>query len=228
MALICFNLDGTLVDPLRAMEHCARRTCEEAGLPAPSRERIAAAVAAGAGELFSGLPGMADPARQGAILERFWDHFAEDGVVRHRIFEGTLLMLARLKHQGHQLYAVTLKPARFARQVLHQFDVLLAFEDVFGGSAQPPWKTKGEVVAQLRERGSLQPGGFLVGDRAEDMTAARANGLVPLGVTYGFGSPAELQSAGEEFLFPSVAALDDWFKEKLKEPETLDSFSRSE
>jgi len=47
-----------------------------------------------------------------------------------------------------------------------------------------------------------------------------------------FGGPhAEviaLQAAGAQVLFPSVTALDDWFKEKLHEPESLDSFSRSE
>ena len=69
----------------------------------------------------------------------------------------------------------------------------------------------------------------MVGDRAEDMAAAKANGLIPLGVTYGFGSAGELQERrGAELLFDSVTALDDWFKEKLHEPEILDSFSRSE
>jgi phosphoglycolate phosphatase len=228
MALICFDLDGTLVDPLRAMQHCARRTCEELALPPLSGDQVAAAVGAGAGELFKDSPGMGDPARLAAALEHYWSHFAQEGIVQHRIYDGTMLMLTRLKHQGHRLYAVTVKPVRYARQVLHHFDLLLAFEDVSGGTAQAPWKTKGEVVAQLREQGSLQPGGFLVGDRADDMAAARANGLVPLGVAYGFGDAAELRAAGAEFLFPTVTALDDWFKEKLHEPETLDSFSRSE
>jgi phosphoglycolate phosphatase len=137
-------------------------------------------------------------------------------------------MLTRLKHQGHQLYLVTGKPARYARQVLHQFDLLLAFEDVFGSELQSPWRSKGEVVAQLRQRGTLQPGGFMVGDQADDMAVARANGLIPVGVTYGFGGSKALQGAGAEYLFDSVTALDDWFKEKLHEPETLDSFSKSE
>jgi phosphoglycolate phosphatase len=120
------------------------------------------------------------------------------------------------------------KPARYARQVLHQFDLLLAFDDVFGGPPKAPWPSKQDVVAGLREQGILQPGGYLVGDRGEDMTVALANGLVPLGVTYGFGGAAELQGAGAATLFPSVTALDDWFKATLDQPESLDSFSRSE
>ncbi len=224
MALICFDLDGTLVDPLRAVHHCVRLTCEGFGLPCPSEDQVAARIDAGAAALFDGL----DPVRLEAVQERYWKHFAEEGIVLHRIHDGILLMLTRLKHQGHQLYLVTGKPVRYARQVLHQFDLLLAFEDVFGSKLQSPWRSKGEVVAQLRQRGTLQPGGFMIGDQADDMAVARANGLIPVGVTYGFGGSKELKAAGAEYLFESVTALDDWFKEKLHEPETLDSFSKSE
>jgi len=225
MALICFDLDGTLVDPLQAMQHCARLACEESGLPCPTAAQVAAAVGASADQLFTGL---ADPARLAEVQKRYWALFAAEGIHRHRIYDGILLMLTRLKHQGHQLYAVTVKPARYARQVLHQFDLLLAFEDVAGSTLDSPWRSKGEIVAQLRERGVLQPGGFLVGDRAEDIAAAAANGLTPLAVTYGFGAAGELRDAGAALLFDSVTALDDWFKEKLHEPEIHDSFSKSE
>ena len=137
-------------------------------------------------------------------------------------------MLARLKRQGHQLHVVTVKPVRFARQVLHHFDLLLAFDDVFGSALNASAPSKGEVVAQMRERGVLAPGGFMIGDRGDDMAVARANGMVPVGVTYGYGKPGELKDAGAQFLFDSVTALDDWFKETLPEPEIHDSFSRSE
>jgi len=228
MALICFDLDGTLADPLRAMHHSVRLTCEEAGLPCPSAEQVADCIGFGAGELFAALPGLADPARLAQVLERYWVHFARDGIVQYRVYDGVLLMLARLKHQGHQLHLVTVKPVRYARQVLHHFDLLLAFDDVFGSPLNASARSKGEVVAQMRERGVLQPGGFMIGDRGDDMAVARANGMVPVGVTYGYGKPGELKEAGAEFLFDSVTALDDWFKERLREPEIHDSFSRSE
>ena len=225
MALICFDLDGTLVDPLRAMHQAFRLTCEEFGLPCPSPDQVASRIGHGAGELFTDL---AEPGRLEAARQRYWELFAEQGIVQHRIYDGVMLMLARLKHQGHRLYVVTVKPVRYARQVLHQFDLLLAFEDVFGCALAAPWRSKSEVFAQLREQGILQPGGFMVGDRADDMAVAREHGLVPLGVTYGFGSHAELKGAGAEVLFDSVTELDDWFKAKLREPEIHDSFSRSE
>jgi phosphoglycolate phosphatase len=228
MALICFDLDGTLVDPIQAMDHCLRQTCEQFGLPLPAPGQVAACVGRPCPELFAGLPGMEDPARLEPVLQRYWSLFHQEGIVQHQVYAGVLLMLARLKHQGHALYAVTVKPVRYARQVLHQFDLLLAFEEVFGGAPEAPLKSKSEVLAELRERGTLLAGGFLVGDRAEDVRAARENGLTALGVTYGYGTPEELRSAGCERLFDSVDALDGWLKQTLQEPEIHDSFARSE
>ena len=225
MALICFDLDGTLADPLLAMQHCARLACEESGLPGPSVDQVTGCIGLGPEGLFAGL---ADPALLAQALASYWAHFAQDGIVKYRVYDGVLLMLARLKRQGHQLHVVTVKPVRYARQVLHHFDLLLSFDDVFGSALNASAPSKGEVVARMRERGVLVPGGFMIGDRGDDMAVARANGMVPVGVTYGYGKPGELKDAGAQFLFDSVTALDDWFKETLRELEIHDSFSRSE
>ena len=225
MGLIFFDLDGTLVDPLRAMEHCAELTYHEFDLLAPTREAIAATVGLGAEALFAGHPEFQKPARRAAALESYWIHFADTGIVKHRIYDGVPLMLTRLKRQGHRLNLVTVLPTRYARQVLHQFDLLLAFDEVFGTMPTEP-RTKREVLAQHQTQGELAGGGFLVGDRGEDMTTARDHGLRALGVTYGFAQAGELQ--GAEALFDSVPALDAWLQRELPDPEVHDAFSRSE
>ena len=228
MALICFDLDGTLVDPLRAITHCAELTFQELGLAAPPREELARHVGFGAGEIFAGHPRFQDPAQLEAALAIYWAHFEDEGVVKHRVYPGIPLVLARLKRQGHRVYAVTVKPTRYARQVLHQFDLLLSFDDVCGTPQKDPWMTKTQVLAQLRLQGTLEPGGFMVGDRADDIQAGKDNALRSLGVTYGFGSAAELRQAGAEALFASAEELDDWFKGVLTDPERHDAFTRSE
>lgn len=228
MGLICFDLDGTLVDPLRAMVHCIQATCQEMDIPNPPRENVSRFIGFGPGELFASLPGLEEPARLDEAIARYWTHFEDSGIAKHRVYEGIPLMLTRLRRQGHNLHLVTVKPTRYARRILHEFDLLLSFDQVFGTAPKDRYKSKSEVLTQLRLQGVVQPGGYLVGDRADDMASGKANGLIPLGVTYGFGTPAELQVAGADRLFDSPVALDEWFKTSLPGSEIHDAFSMSE
>ena len=52
------------------------------------------------------------------------------------------------------------------------------------------------LAHDLPARGIVFPGAPLVGDRREDVRAALANGLRPVGITWGYGDHAELSSAG--------------------------------
>lgn len=228
MGLILFDLDGTLVDPVAAMAQAAELTYHEFGLEPPAPEAIAAAVGLGAQTLFTPHPEFRNAAHLAAALESYWIHFAERGVTTHRVYDGVPLMLARLKRQGHRLYLLTVLPTRYARQVLHHFDLLLAFDDVFGGAPSGAGTTKEALLAQVRAQGVLAQPGLLVGDRGADMAIAREHGLRALGVTYGFAEPGELQAQGAEVLFDSVAALDAWLARELPDQERLDAFSRSE
>jgi phosphoglycolate phosphatase len=210
------------------MAHAAELTYHEFDLAPPSREAVAASVGLGAGALFAGHPDFQNPARLAAALESYWIHFADTAIVKHRLYDGVPLMLARLKRQGHRIYLVTVLPTRYAKRVLHQFDLLLAFDEVFGSTPADPDCAKGDLLAHLHAQGVLAQAGFLVGDRAADLLTAREHGLRPLGVTYGFARPGELQAAGAEVLFDSVPQLDAWLQRELPGAEVHDPFSRSE
>ncbi|HLO68893.1 MAG TPA: HAD hydrolase-like protein [Holophaga sp.] len=227
MGLICFDLFGTLVDPLRAMEHSVALTCQELGLPVPARADVARFIGFPPRDLVASLPGL-QGGQVDAALATFWAHYESEGLARQREYEGIPLMLTRLKRQGHALYLVTVQPTKFARRVLHEFDLLLCFEEVAGSSPQDAHPDKGEILARLRSQGVALEGGYMVGDRGQDMEAAKAAGLTPVGVTYGYGGPAELQGAGAQHLFGSPTELDAWFRTRFPGAEIRDAFSLSE
>ena len=54
---------------------------------------------------------------------------------------------------------------------------------------------------------SSSPGAPLIGDRREDVRAALANGLTPIGITWGYGDHAELASRGAKTILDSPAAV---------------------
>lgn len=224
MTLICFDLDGTLVDPCDGMLTCLGATCKDFGLPCPRRDQLSERIGLDLATLFQGLPG----SQRDEAMARYWRLFSEEGLFAQRIQDGAHLMLARLKRQGHRLLLVTCQPTALARRTLHQFDLLLIFDAVLGLLPQEPWLPKGELMERFRRDGALEGGGYLIGDRADDMRAAKAHGLRAVGVSYGFGTAQELTDAPADLILDSVQDLDEWLEKELKDPEVHDPFSRSE
>ena len=104
MGLICFDLDGTLVDPLLGMERCVRKLCEEFGVPAPDQATVAAWIGFGIREGLAGIPGLQDPEILERALDRWGELYEQQGLYEHEVYVGVHLLLARLKRQGHRCY----------------------------------------------------------------------------------------------------------------------------
>jgi phosphoglycolate phosphatase len=161
-------------------------------------------------------------------LDRYLDAYREDGVFEHEVYEGIHMMLQRLKRQGHRIYIVSSKPGLFARRIAYQFDLNLIFDEIFGAELKGKWQPKTEVLARLKQNGTIAPGGVFIGDRGDDMRAAADHGLRGIGVTWGYGSRKELQDGGAEFLVDTVPELDAWLKQALPGDEIHDAFTRAE
>ena len=226
--LVCFDLDGTLVDPLLGVRNCLRKTCEAFDLEMPDEATIRGWIGFGMRESLATLKGLEAPAQLEAALDFYWERYREDGVFEHELYPGIFHLLHRLKRQGHRIYIVSAKPSLFARRIAYQFDLNLIFDDIFGSALKGQWQTKTEVLARLTERGTVWPGGVFIGDRGVDMAAARDHGLEAIGVGWGYGSREELTVAGAGRIFETVPELDDWLRVRFPQPERFDAFSRSE
>ena len=62
------------------------------------------------------------------------------------------------------------------------------------------------------QQGFAAENAAMVGDRKHDIIGARRNGLYSVGVTYGYGSAAELMEAGADTLCASVAEVAALFR----------------
>ncbi len=226
--LVCFDLDGTLVDPLLGVRLCLEKTCAAFGLDMPEEPVIRGWIGFGMRDSLATLKGLEEPTRLEAALAFYWERYREDGVFEHELYPGVFHLLHRLKRQGHRIYIVSAKPSLFARRIAYQFDLNLIFDDIFGSSLKGQWQTKTEVLGRLADQGTIWPGGVFIGDRGVDMEAARTHGLEAIGVGWGYGTREELAEAGAEHIFATVPDLDAWLRLRFPEPERFDAFSRSE
>jgi len=82
------------------------------------------------------------------------------------------------------------------------FGLACHFRKVYGPELDGRYDNKAELVAHLLEQERITPDvAVMIGDRAADVRAAKANGLRSVGVLWGYGSESELVDAGADILF---------------------------
>jgi phosphoglycolate phosphatase len=129
------------------------------------------------------------------------ERFSTVGLFENAVYPHVPQMLAELRATSYRLFVATSKPKVYAEEILHHFSLEGYFVEVCGSELNGRFDDKAELVGALLERHGLPPcQTVMVGDRKEDVLAARRNGLSSLGVTYGYGSKEELTGSGVDHL----------------------------
>ena len=98
----------------------------------------------------------------------------------------------------------TSKRTDFAERILKLFHIRDYFRFVDGGDVG---LRKEQQLASLISKGAIDSTSLLIGDRAVDVYAARANGLRSVAVLWGHGSLRELQEAHPDLILESPEEL---------------------
>ena len=124
------------------------------------------------------------------------------------VYPGVPELLAELAARGKTLAVATSKPEVFAKRVLDHFDLSKNFAVIAGGDLEGAHCGKAEIIGTALERLDM-PGGrpLMVGDREHDILGAHAMGLPAAGVLFGYGSRAELEAAGADYIARTAAGL---------------------
>jgi phosphoglycolate phosphatase len=138
------------------------------------------------------------------------ERFVSAGMFENAVYPGVVAGLGHLRKAGHQLWVVTSKPRVYARRILGHFSLSDAFVSVYGSELSGENADKADLIRHVlsAERFNEQP--RMVGDRRHDIEAAHANGLLGVGVLWGYGSRAELEAAGADTLVESMEQLCEW------------------
>ena len=105
-------------------------------------------------------------------------------------------LLERLQSEGYPLYVVTSKPTVYSDRIIEHFGFDRFFLRGLRPAARRPLRRKEELIEHILRELSLDPGRtVMIGDRARDIESGKAHGTRTIGVTYGFGSEAEIAAA---------------------------------
>ena len=132
-----------------------------------------------------------------APREAYLRRYEIKGVDETTIYPGIDAMLQRIRASGARIYLATTKFVDHADAVLKAFSLRQYFTGVFGARHDGSLGDKRDLLRHIIKEIGIDPArSVMIGDREHDIVGAKANGIHTIGVTYGYGSRAELESAG--------------------------------
>jgi phosphoglycolate phosphatase len=197
---ILLDLDGTLIDSRPGIAASCEAALRALGhTPDPS---------------FDVTPLIGPPMPQviGRLLERYGDdrvdagiaayraHYGETGLHLATIYPGIVDALPLLSASAH-CFVVTSKRSIYAQRIVESLGLAVWFRGVYGTEPDGSLDDKADLIAAVLRAEALDARDtVMVGDRLHDVLGAHANGLRAIGVLWGYGSRAELESAGADAL----------------------------
>lgn len=213
-ALVCFDLDGCLVDSRAPIAAAMNHAMVAVGAPPRDEADLHARIGP---PLLGALEQMLvesghDRARGREAVAAYRDVYGELAVAHTRAVPGMADVLAGLHACGAPLLVVTTKPAEFATPILRAVGMHRWFGGVFAPALTALDEPKADTLARALAHAGVDGARaraevVMVGDRHHDVDAGRVRGTRTIGVTWGSGSREELVGAGADAVADTPAAL---------------------
>jgi phosphoglycolate phosphatase len=210
MTKIClFDLDGTLTDPALGISKSYQKALAAFGIAEelPNLTRFIGPPLRG---VFSEVYGLSAEETERAVAE-FRKYFATTGLYENEVYPGIIEMLQRLREVDITMAVATSKVTEYTQRILEHFKLAEYFAFVSGDEMDGSQTKNGkqEIIRLAWE--ALDPARkittVMIGDREHDILGAKANNLASIGVTWGYGSRAELEAAGADWIVDTPGEL---------------------
>jgi phosphoglycolate phosphatase len=208
---LLFDLDGTLTDNYAGISASIGHALSRLGAPMPDEQTLRGCVGPPLRESFARLLATTEAARIELAIAHYRERYSSVGWRENVVYGGVERVLMTLGDRGGRMFVCTSKPSPFARRIVAHFGLDRHFEGVYGPQLDGRHDDKSLLLAHLLAQEQIAPrDAVMIGDRAGDVRAARANGVAAVGVLWGYGSRGELVSADRVVESPDdlVAELD--------------------
>lgn len=192
---LLFDLDGTLTDNYPGISRSIQYALERMSRAAPDEAVLRRCVGPPLRESFAWLLDTGDAHAIERAIQLYRERYGEIGWRENVVYEGIERALASLAGQS-PAYLCTSKPEVYARRIVTLFGLARHFKGIYGADLEGRLDDKVKLFAHIAARESLDPErAIMIGDRAQDLRAARMNGARCVGVLWGYGSREELAGA---------------------------------
>ena len=194
--MLLFDLDGTLTDNSIGIARSIAFALDRLGVAVPDEAALRRCVGPPLRESFAWLLDTDDRDAIELAIACYRERFADVGWRENVVYAGIPEVLAGLAAGPGRVYLCTSKPELYARRIVQLFGLSEHLHGIYGADMAGALDDKVKLFAHVAAREGFAPArGIMIGDRAQDLRAARMNGARAVGVLWGFGSRDELAGA---------------------------------
>jgi phosphoglycolate phosphatase len=208
VSTVFFDLDGTLTEPFDGITRSIQHALMQLGAAIPAQAELARYIGPPLRRTFGLLLNSTDSLLVEEAMRLYRERFAEVGLFENTPYDGIIDVLAALESASIPLFVVTAKPWIYAQRIVEHFGMSPFFSAVYGAELDGRFDNKADLIEHVLGREQiLASAAVMVGDRREDVIAAKTHGVGAIGVTYGYGSDEELREAGADIICASPQEL---------------------
>lgn len=186
---VIFDLDGTLIHTIEDIAGAANKMFVRNGLPAHDVEYYLRWIGSGAIKFIErALDREVTHDQLMVYVAQFKEIYGENLHDRSRVYDGIPDVLEQLVDKGIKIAVLSNKPHPLTLKVCDYYLSAWPFHPVLGQREEVPRKPDPAAALEIAEIMQVEPEKIVfVGDSANDILTAQAAGMVPQGVTWGYG-----------------------------------------
>ena len=204
---ILFDFDGTIADTGDGITNSVKYALEKMGLDAGSREQRCRFIGPPLKGSFEKYHSLSSEEADRAV-ELYREYYRERGMLDCFLYSGIKELIDSLNESGRKVVIASSKPEVFVKRIVEHFGMTADFALIAGSELDGTRVDKAEVIAYaMTSLGISSDQAVMVGDKEHDIIGAKKQGLINIGVSYGYGSCDELKNAGADYIADSLQEL---------------------
>ena len=216
MALVMYDLDGTLIDTASEITLAVNATLTQYGFNIVTDNQVKAWIGHGTAWLMQqAWPDKRDISVQdtwNTVMESFMQHYKNVVGTISRPYPTAIETLIQLKKQGIKQAVVTNKEEPYTSKILVQHNMQGFFDLVISGNSLPYKKPNAAVVEYcLQALAETKKSSLFVGDSEIDIATAKNAGITCWVVPYGYNAGRDITQANPDKVIDSISQVAGFF-----------------
>lgn len=205
-----FDMDGTILNSSVEVLKCLKKAYEETGIPYDSSRLSANVIGPPLRGIFQLIsPEISDDQvlnELESIYKKYYDYSEDDSSF---LYDGILDLLERLKALNKKLFIATNKPSIPSKRLVKAFN--LNFNDIYTIDKYENRRiNKQEMIQDIIQKYNLdKTKTIMIGDAHGDVIAGKINGLISVGVLWGYEKDKKDLIESSDIVVASVQELID-------------------